>query len=212
MEKFGLGEDNTVVSMEDYKKEFRQKCLINPKEIVKSVKKKDLTQLKKEIEEQSSSNQWPELENGIEYCKRKFLFPFGDIAPIVDKDPNRPNETNGLLHDGTDGKDLSDLASETVTNKDAFNKLCKVKYQFPFVIASKEDAWIPELQKPISVTVPEIRRELSAFISKFPREKIPHSNETEHHLKDLQKKLFNQILQGNKIDLRIDEDLLSTPE
>ena len=41
------------------------------------------------------------------------------------------------------------------------------------------------LQKPISVTVPEIRRELSAFISKFPRDKIPHSNETEHHLKDL---------------------------
>ena len=111
------------------------------------------------------------------------MFPFGDIAPIVDKDPNRPNENNGLLHDGTGS--FSDLASETVTNKDAFNKLCKVKYQFPFDLARKEDAWIPELQKPISVTVPEIRRELSAFISKFPRDKIPHSNETEHHLKDL---------------------------
>jgi len=46
-----------------------------------------LESLKKEIEEVAAASQWPELENGTEYYKRKFLFPFGDIAPIVDKGP-----------------------------------------------------------------------------------------------------------------------------
>ena len=54
--------------------------------------------------------------------------------------------------------------------------------------------WIPELKRPISITVPDIRRELGVFISKFPRDKIPHSNENEHHLKDIKKKLFKSIL------------------
>ena len=57
-----------------------------------------------------------------------------------------------------------------------------MKYQLPFSVAEGKMEWIPELQRPISITVPDIRRELGVFISKFPRDKIPHSNENEHHL------------------------------
>ena len=71
----------------------------------------------------AAASQWPELENGTDYYKRKFLFPFGDIAPIVDKGPGASD--NGLLHDG-DGS-FNDI-QQNIDKKDAFFKLCRVKY------------------------------------------------------------------------------------
>ena len=63
------------------------------------MQKKDLDSLKKEIEEVAAASQWPELENGTDYYRNKFLFPFGDIAPIVDKGPGKDDAS--LLHSGT---------------------------------------------------------------------------------------------------------------
>ena len=108
------------------KQDFKQKLLLGPKEISKNIKKKDLETLKKEIEDDAAASQWPELENGTDYYKKKFLFPFGDIAPIVDKAPGQSD--NGLLHDGEGS--FSDI-SANVDRKDAFYKLCRVKYQLP---------------------------------------------------------------------------------
>ena len=199
LERFGMAEDHSVADVEEYKREFRLKLVSHPREVTKTLKKKDLGNLKREIEEIAAANQCPELEYGMEYFKNKYVFPFGDIGPIVDKDPNRDS---GLLHDGTQS---FDQLAASVTNKDAFNKLCRVKYQLPLRVAQRNDDWIPELQKPISVTIPDIRKELGVFISKFPRDKIPHSNENEHHLNTMQKKLFSTILQGGTPEMRMDD-------
>ena len=166
MEKFGIAENDEVANMQEYRREFNLKLMKHPEKIRKDLKKKDLKTLKKEIEEEAAAAQMPELEDGIEYCKNKFLFPFGDIAPLADQDPNKQGG-NGLLHDGS--QSFADL-SENLTNKDAFNKLCREKYQLPREVAERKAEWIPELQKPINVTVPDIRKELNVFITHFPRE------------------------------------------
>ena len=64
-------------------------------------------------------------------------------------------------------------------NKDAFAKMVRVKYQLPKDIVGNNEEWQQELQKPITVTVYEIKKDLRKFIRGFPTERVPHLTEAE---------------------------------
>lgn len=48
--------------------------------------KKTFEHMQKEIEDDRIMKKWKELNNGIDQWKGKFLYPFGDIAPISESD------------------------------------------------------------------------------------------------------------------------------
>ena len=43
--------------------------------------------------------------------------------------------------------------TSTSANRNAFNKLVKVKYQFPAQMIQSNQDWLLEIQKPLNVTV-----------------------------------------------------------
>lgn len=102
--------------------------------------------------------------------------------------------------------------NSTSAKRDAFNKLVKVKYQFPAQMIQTNQEWLLEIQKPLNVTVQDIRRDLSVFKNGFPKEKIPHSTDQEEQLKRFRKDLIEGFILGdvNKLALKgIDEEDLS---
>lgn len=68
----------------------------------------------------------------VEQWKYKFLFPFGNIAPIADKDEiSTDNNTN------------NDKVEGEPSNK-SFNRLVSKKYLFPLELIHKPE-WLKEL-------------------------------------------------------------------
>jgi hypothetical protein len=57
--------------------------------------------------------------------------------------------------------------------------MVRVKYQLPVGITGTNEEWQHELQKPITVTVYEIKKDLRKFIRGFPTERVPHLTEAE---------------------------------
>lgn len=49
----------------------------------------------------------------------------------------------------------------------------------PLSIVKDKEEWHQELQKPITVTVYEIKKDLRKFIRGFPTERVPHLTEAE---------------------------------
>ena len=82
---------------------------------VKANKKYELTELKKDIENDGSNPQWQQLAAGIEYWKKNYLYPFGNISPIIDGDGKQ-----GLLHDGHESFADINATAEKLMNQSAF--------------------------------------------------------------------------------------------
>jgi hypothetical protein len=57
--------------------------------------------------------------------------------------------------------------------------MVRVKYQLPLNVVGQNEEWQLELQKPITVTVYEIKKDLRKFIRGFPTERVPHLTEAE---------------------------------
>ena len=77
----GIAEDESEVKIDEIKKQFNMADMKLPG-IRTRAQFLNLTQLKKEIQDSTSSSQWPELSTGIDQWKKKYLYPFGNIAPI----------------------------------------------------------------------------------------------------------------------------------
>lgn len=82
-EMVGIAEDNTIVDLDELKKQIwrAESQLKNFKNFAKS---KSLAQAKKIIQEDTAAAQWSELNTGIDQWKLKYLYPFGNIAPLTD--------------------------------------------------------------------------------------------------------------------------------
>ena len=82
-EMVGIAEDNSIVNLDDLKKQMwkAEKELKNFKNFAKT---KSLAQAKKVIQEDTAAAQWSELNTGIDQWKLKYLYPFGNIAPLRD--------------------------------------------------------------------------------------------------------------------------------
>ena len=64
-------------------------------------------------------------------------------------------------------------------NSSNFSKLVRVKYQLPITAIGENHEWLKELQKPISITITEIKKDLRKFASGFPLDRIPHTSNQE---------------------------------
>lgn len=49
---------------------------------------------------EASQNQWPELITGIDQWKQKYLYPFGNIAPIPDDQAHGKDGATEKLYEG----------------------------------------------------------------------------------------------------------------
>ena len=78
-----MEDDNEIIDINEIYKSIKQ-----AQEILPNFRKKarflSLAQLKKEIADSTAANQWAELNTGLDQWKQKYLYPFGDIAPIHD--------------------------------------------------------------------------------------------------------------------------------
>ena len=82
-EMVGIAEDNSTINLEELKKQIRRadSQLKNFKNFAKT---KSLAHAKKMISEETAAAQWAELNTGIDQWKLKYLYPFGNIAPLKD--------------------------------------------------------------------------------------------------------------------------------
>ena len=62
------------------------------------------------------------------------------------------------------------------------------KYLFPSDQITNRD-WFLELQKPLNITVADIRRDFTKFVKDFPVDIIPHTSDEELHERNLKHKM-----------------------
>ena len=63
-------------------------------------------------------------------------------------------------------------------SSDAFLQMTQHKYLFPAEQITNRD-WFVELQKPLNITVSDIRRDFTKFVKDFPLDIIPHTSDEE---------------------------------
>ena len=68
------------------------------------------------------------------------------------------------------------MSNDMKGSTDAFEQMTKQKYLFPGEKLSKRE-WFQELQKPLNITVADIKRDFTKFIKDFPVEIIPHQSD-----------------------------------
>ena len=68
------------------------------------------------------------------------------------------------------------MSNDTKSGTDAFEQMTKSKYLFPGEKLTKRE-WFQELQKPLNITVADIKRDFTKFIKDFPVEIIPHQSD-----------------------------------
>ena len=59
------------------------------------------------------------------------------------------------------------LPNQGTVNTDAFTQMTQQKYLFPAEQITNRD-WFVELQKPLNITVADIRRDFTKFVKDFP--------------------------------------------
>ena len=69
-------------------------------------------------------------------------------------------------------------AMQNMVSTDAFSQMTQQKYLFPSDQITNRD-WFIELQRPLNITVADIRRDFTKFIKDFPMEIIPHTSDEE---------------------------------
>ena len=62
------------------------------------------------------------------------------------------------------------------------------KYLFPSEMITNRD-WFLELQKPLNITVADIRRDFTKFVKDFPVDIIPHTSDEELHQRNAKHKM-----------------------
>mmetsp|Transcript_17180 Transcript_17180/g.20325 ORF Transcript_17180/g.20325 Transcript_17180/m.20325 type:complete len:99 (+) Transcript_17180:3-299(+) len=68
---------------------------------------------------------------------------------------------------------VSLMPNQGMINTDAFTQMTQQKYLFPADQITNRD-WFVEMQKPLNITVADIRRDFTKFIKDFPVDIIPH--------------------------------------
>ena len=79
----------------------------------------------------------------------------------------------------------STAANSIQGDLDSFNEMTKEKYFFPEELLHNRN-WFFEIQKPLAITVADIRRDFTKFVKDFPVEIIPHQSDKslyQHELK-----------------------------
>lgn len=99
------------------------------------------------------------------YWRKKFLYPFAlDPAPLRLKDNQKPEDVVA------EKKRQKLLAEESLMQT--------TKFQFPISHMKKPEEFLSEVQRPITMTVEDIKQDLNVYVKKFPKEVIPHITET----------------------------------
>lgn len=131
---------------------------------IPSIKKKmrfyDLERVKLEIQEEVALAKRVEVNMNLSHWKKRFLFPFANIAPLPD----------------IEQPDNEQMVSASDKN---FSKLVSKKYMFPLDKLKRKQELKNELQNPLTVTAEEILKDLLKFVKDFPVDVIPHMNEEE---------------------------------
>ena len=68
------------------------------------------------------------------------------------------------------------MPNDSIAASNAFEAMTKQKYLFPAEKLIQRE-WFQELQKPLNITVADIRRDFTKFIKDFPIEIIPHQSD-----------------------------------
>jgi hypothetical protein len=71
------------------------------------------------------------------------------------------------------GSNQMEVDLSAAGNLDGFEDLTKKKYLFPSEKLTQKE-WFKELQKPLNITVADIRRDFQKFVKDFPTDIIPH--------------------------------------
>ena len=124
-------------------------------------------------------------KGGFDNWKNKYLYPFGDIAPIPDDQADGKKGSTEMIYDSF----ATHVDMQSGINQSSFQKLIGKKYQLPFSVVGENNEWLNELQQPLSITIAEIKKDLRKFSVGFPRDKIPHLSHEEERL----------LKQGNKL-------------
>lgn len=123
--------------------------------------------------EQAAEAKRRDMNLSVDYWKNKFLYPYGDIAPMKDNtattEPEELHEENHVYG----GKQAAEKVQIT-----SLAKLISSKYRFPVEKCYKKE-WLAELQKPLNVQADDILRDLYKFVKDFPVEIVPHLNSDE---------------------------------
>jgi hypothetical protein len=53
------------------------------------------------------------------------------------------------------------------------------RFQFPIAHMHKPHEFLPELKKPITLTLDDIRKDMNQYVRQFPKEILPHITETQ---------------------------------
>ena len=122
----------------------------------------------------------------VDFWKRKYLYPFGDISPIDDHDQR-------LLMEQINHPEQFDLKDNS-----HFELLVSGKYRLTINdLGGEKYSWLynywidQELKKPLQITHEQISNYLNDFINKFPLEAIPHKTEDERNMKIYRKLITN---------------------
>ena len=83
-------------------------------------------------------------------------------------------------HNPYDDSVMISKSTAAMTDKDdgnSFNEMTKQKYLFPEELLHNKN-WFIEIQKPLAITVQDIKRDFTKFVKDFPIEIIPHQSDT----------------------------------
>ena len=134
--------------------------------------------------------------------RRKYLFPFGDIAPLSEADCNKIeahptglSEMDELYREADDQLPL-DYGDLTDPNEaTSFERLITSKYRLkPSALGDPAVAghWFEELGRPICETQNRISKDLATFTTRFPKEQLPHKTNLEADIEKLTKDCVRQ--------------------
>lgn len=120
----------------------------------------------------------------------------GQAHPSMDIGYNNPSKLNDSIYSdgsqylhgpgGPGGHNDSVMAPQPATQSaiqqmvttDAFSQMTQQKYLFPSDQITNRD-WFVELQRPLNITVADIKRDFTKFIKDFPMDIIPHTSDEE---------------------------------
>ena len=75
-----------------------------------------------------------------------------------------------------------------MVDSDAFTQMTQAKYLFPAEQITNRE-WFVELQKPLNITVADIKKDYTKFIKDFPVDIIPHTSDEELEMRNERHKM-----------------------
>lgn len=109
-----------------------------------------------------------ELNLDPDYWRTKFLYPFAlDPAPL-----RLDGHTKQLPEEVVAEKKRQKLMAEE-------GVMATSKFQFPISQMKKPQEYLPEVKKPITLTLEDIKQDMNSYVKKFPEDIIPHITEAQ---------------------------------